>query len=119
MHEYSIVAQLIDMCQSHALQHKASSIAKVRIAIGERSGVDGALIKSAFESFRLESPLCQNAQLEIEYQEVALYCEDCGHNFSAKDRIYSICPLCQSNKVTITQGKELHLLSLELDVQAP
>ena len=68
MHEYSIVSSLIQMCESHAKQYNATSVAKVCIAIGERSGVDSALIKSVFETFRLESPLCKNAKIDIEYQ---------------------------------------------------
>ncbi|WP_414843415.1 hydrogenase/urease nickel incorporation protein HypA [Helicobacter hepaticus] len=78
MHEYSIVASLIQMCESHAKEHNAASIAKVCIAVGERSGVDSALVKSAFETFRLDSPLCQNTILEIQSQSVELECRDCG-----------------------------------------
>ena len=52
MHEYSIVSSLIQMCESHAKQYNATSVAKVCIAIGERSGVDSALIKSVFETLR-------------------------------------------------------------------
>ncbi|MCH5314115.1 MAG: hydrogenase/urease nickel incorporation protein HypA [Helicobacter sp.] len=116
MHEYSIIASLIEMCESHAKEHNATNVAKVRIAIGERSGVDSALIQSAFDTFRLESALCKSAELEIEYQPIALHCISCGADFSGENCIYSTCPHCQSQQVSITQGKELHLLSLELDV---
>ena len=118
MHEYSIVASLIQMCESHAKGHNAASIAKVCIAVGERSGVDSALVKSAFETFRLDSPLCQNTILEIQSQSVELECRDCGHYFQAQNLTYSTCPQCQSHNVIIAKGKELHLLSLELDIQS-
>lgn len=117
MHEYSIVSSLIQMCESHAKQYNATSVAKVCIAIGERSGVDSALIKSAFEIFRLESPLCKNAKIDIEYQPVVLHCQSCGHDFNGENLTYSTCPFCQSQQVVITQGRELHLLNLELDIE--
>ncbi|TLD88268.1 MULTISPECIES: hydrogenase/urease nickel incorporation protein HypA [Helicobacter] len=117
MHEYSIVASLIQMCESHAKEHNAASIAKVCIAVGERSGVDSALVKSAFETFRLESPLCKNANIEIEYQPVVLHCQSCERDFSGENLTYSTCPFCRSQQVIITQGRELHLLNLELDIE--
>ncbi|WP_300449071.1 hydrogenase/urease nickel incorporation protein HypA [uncultured Helicobacter sp.] len=116
MHEYSIVASLIKMCESNAKAYNATSIAKVRIAIGERSGVDSALIKSAFETFRTQSSICEKAELEIAYQPIVLHCQNCDYDFNGENYTYSTCPMCQSQQVIITQGKELHLLSLELDV---
>ncbi|TLD81618.1 hydrogenase/urease nickel incorporation protein HypA [Helicobacter sp. MIT 05-5293] len=116
MHEYSIVASLIEMCEDYALEHHADNIATIRIAIGERSGVDQMLIKNSFETFKLDSQVCRNANLEIETQKVILECQTCHHRFDAKDLTYSTCPKCHSQQTIITQGKELHLMALELDV---
>ncbi len=116
MHEYSIVASLIDMCESHANEHKATNVAKVYIAIGERSGVDSMLIKSAFDTFKAQSPLCKMAEIEIEYQPIMLHCQACGYDFKGENLTYSTCPACNKKEVIITQGKELHLLKLEMDV---
>ena len=63
MHEYSIVNSLIELCEEQAKAHNAKSVEEVHIAIGERSGVEKALIESAFESFKLESSVCKNAKL--------------------------------------------------------
>lgn len=116
MHEYSIVASLIEMCEDYALEHHAHNIATIRIAIGERSGVDQMLIQNSFETFKLDSQVCHNANLEIEIQNVILECQACHHRFDAKNLTYSTCPKCNSNQTTIIQGKELHLMALELDV---
>lgn len=116
MHEYSIIAALFDMCESHAKAHNAYNVAKVHIAIGERSAVDSSLLQSAFDTFKLEYPLCQNATLEIVYQPIKLKCESCGYEFIGED--YGTCPMCQAHHIVITQGRELHLLRLELDIES-
>lgn len=116
MHEYSIITSLIEMCESHAKANNAISVAKVCVAIGERSGVDSALIESAFETFKLDSVFMQQAKLELSYQPVILQCQQCEQSFQSSNLSYSNCPHCQSQNVIITQGKELHLLSLELDI---
>lgn len=120
MHEYSIIASLIDMCESHAQANNADKIAKVRIGLGALSGVEAKLLQSAFEGFREQSSLCAEAMLEIEHQEVKLACLECKHQYTPKDLNLAQCPQCQSHKTSLIQGRELVLLSLELDVlQSP
>lgn len=118
MHEYSIVNSLIEMCEEQAKAHNAKSVEEVHIAIGERSGVEKALIENAFETFKLESSLCKNAKLCVQIQNVVLECKDCALSFEIKDLSLAQCPQCQSQNTHITQGKELHLLRLEMCVES-
>ena len=114
MHEYSIVASLLEMCEDYATTHNAQSVATIRIAIGEHSGVDRMLIQNTFETFKLDSPPCQNATLEIQIQPICLCCQICKNEFEAHS--HASCPQCSSSQLTMSKGKELYLLSLELDV---
>ena len=117
MHEYSIITSLIEMCEREASAHNATAVERIKIALGERSGVESALLRSAFETFKLDSVVCAKAVLEIESRGVMLACEACGGEFGAQGLQYGICPNCQSHNVKITQGKELDLLNLELVVE--
>lgn len=114
MHEYSIVTALIDMCETHAKANNATQVAKVKIALGERSGVEKTLVESAFHQFKLDSLYCKDSLLEIDYESVELSCRDCGESFIPAQFEYAQCVYCQSYNVVMTKGRELHLLSLEL-----
>ncbi|WP_395002836.1 hydrogenase/urease nickel incorporation protein HypA [uncultured Helicobacter sp.] len=117
MHELSIVNALLEQACEIATQHNASKVHKIIISVGERSGVDMGLLARTFETFRTEFALCENALLESVYERVEVLCEDCQTQSVAQDMQYAICPHCQSRNVRIVKGKELLLLSLELDSQ--
>lgn len=114
MHEYSVVASLIDLCEENAKKHNAKEIQKVIVAIGERSGMDKSLFISAFETFREESIFCKNSVLEILDEKVELECRDCGAIFFPKEFSYGECIKCGGNHLEIIKGKEMYLMSLEL-----
>ncbi|RAX54879.1 hydrogenase maturation nickel metallochaperone HypA [Helicobacter sp. 16-1353] len=115
MHEYSVVSSLILLCEEEALKNNAKNIITITIEIGERSGVEVELLKSAFEFFKEESRFCKNSILEIVHKNITLHCNDCNFKFTASGLNYGICPQCNSNNVIIIEGKELNLLRLEME----
>lgn len=117
MHELSIVNALLDQACEIAAQHNASNVHKIIISVGERSGVDIGLLTRTFETFKAEFALCQHTLLESIYERVEVLCEDCQTQSLAQDMHYAICPSCQSRNVHIIKGRELLLLSVELDSQ--
>ena len=114
MHEYSVVASLMELCEEHARAHGAMSVQKVVVSIGERAGMDRSLFESAFEAFKLESEVCKESELEIVLEGVELSCRACGHRFSPQGMEYGECEQCQSSDLEMTKGKEMYLMSLEL-----
>ncbi len=40
MHEYSIVASLIDVCEKEAKKHHAKAIKRLEVSIGRLSGIE-------------------------------------------------------------------------------
>lgn len=114
MHEYSVVASLIELCEENARENGAQRVAKVVVSIGERSGMDKSLFISAFETFREESQVCKNAVLEILEEKVKLECQECGEVFQPNGISYGECIKCKSSSLKIIGGREMHLMSLEL-----
>lgn len=49
MHEYSIVASLLDLCLTHLQEHNAAKVQNIVVSVGERSNIDKSLLQSAFE----------------------------------------------------------------------
>lgn len=107
MHEYSIVASLINVCEKEAKKHHAKAIECVEIALGRLSGVEPHLLQSSFDTFK-EETLCENATLVIKLCDVVLECERC-HAKSVVKENHFICPKCQSDSVRMVGGQELHV----------
>lgn len=114
MHEYSVVTALLEQCDHYALDSGASKIEKVVVGIGEHSGIEVALLQSAFETFKEESIYTKHAHLEIQIQPIMLACSSCGTTSAPKQQDYTTCPQCASKSVQITQGRDMLLLRLEM-----
>jgi hydrogenase nickel incorporation protein HypA/HybF len=80
MHEYSIVASLIDRVQQEAVAHGGTRVHRLHVRIGELSGVELDLLKTAFDTFR-ERTICEGAELSIEPIAATWACTDCNRNF--------------------------------------
>lgn len=114
MHEFSIVSSLLESCEEIARDNGANRILEVYVEIGERSGVNPLLLKSAFEEFKKGSK-CHDAVLHTTLQQVELTCEDCGSISVAEDINYTKCPKCNGGNVWISRGNEMLLLRLEME----
>ncbi|RUM90119.1 MAG: hydrogenase maturation nickel metallochaperone HypA [Thiomicrospira sp.] len=113
MHEYSIVQALIEQCETLAETNQASHVSKVSVKIGQLSGVEPYLLQTAFEAFKQNSDVCQQAELDMQIQAVEVFCLGCGETNQLSEHHY-VCPACQSDRVTITDGKEMFLMQLEM-----
>lgn len=76
MHEYSIVASLIDRVQQEAAAHGGTRVHRLHVKIGELSGVEIDLLKTAFDTFR-EQTICDGAELAIDSVAASWACPSC------------------------------------------
>lgn len=118
MHEYSVMSELIRLCEEHAHANNAIKIEKIKVGIGERSGMDKSLFISAFETFREDSLVCKEAILDIIEEKVELKCNNCGEYFIVNDLEYGKCSKCGGGNLEIIKGKDMNLLSLEMIVKS-
>lgn len=120
MHELSIVADLFTIIEDQARQNGAKKVTKVRVLIGELSGVVPELFRSAFNSYK-KGTIADKARLEIKITKVKFRCLACGkeiktRDISAPDFSYA-CPFCGSKEVELTSGRDLYLEKLEIETQ--
>ncbi|MDR1910829.1 MAG: hydrogenase/urease nickel incorporation protein HypA [Helicobacteraceae bacterium] len=113
MHEYSVVQALLDQCEREAKKAGANRIINIVVKVGKLSGIDPALLKSAFYFFN-EDSFCKGAALNLILQKVAVKCKKCGQ-ISELDELYFCCPKCKSEEITIIDGEDLTLMSLEME----
>ena len=113
MHEYSIVQALLTQCEEHAKANDATKITKVVTKIGKLSGVEPHLLETAFETFK-ESSICDGAEFVIHLQDLKLHCNACNKE-SEQSEIRYQCLHCRSTDVTVLDGEDMFLMSLEME----
>ena len=112
MHEYSIVEALLRRVESEARLRKAVSVGRIRVALGELSGVDPELLATAYEVFRART-LCEQADMEIRTVPALWTCPACGLPIASGQPLR--CPLCQA-PARLASGDEIVLEQIEMEV---
>ena len=112
MHEYSIVSALLQRVEVEAQSRGATSVGRIRVALGELSGVDPELLSTAYEVFR-ERTLCQDAPMEIRTVSASWVCPSCGRTL-ARGQVLR-CPSCQA-PARLVSGDEIILEQIEMEV---
>lgn len=112
MHEYSIVAALVERVEAEAALQGARVVRRLKVQIGEAAGVEVELLRSAYELFRAGT-LCAGAELEIESVPVLWACSCCG---ALPERGGVLrCPSC-ALPLSMVRGDDLTLRQIEMEV---
>lgn len=112
MHEYSIVCSLLESVERVARERRATNVERIRVQLGEQSGVEVDLLRSAFELAR-EGTICRAAELEIHRLPAVWECSLCEEPIEAGGRLR--CPEC-GMPARLAGGDEIVLERLELEV---
>ena len=113
MHEYSIVQALLEQCENHAKANNARRVTKVVTKIGKLSGVEPQLLETAFETFK-ENTVCDEGEFVMNLQDLVLYCNTCKKESEQCEVRYQ-CLHCQSTDVSVIDGEEMYLMTLEME----
>ena len=113
MHEYSIVQALLEQCEAHAKANDSTKVTKVVTKIGKLSGVEPHLLQTAFDTFK-EKTVCGEAEFIMDLQDLKLHCNICQKE-SEQSEVRYLCAHCQSTDVSVTDGEEMYLMTLEME----
>ena len=111
MHEYSIVASLIDRVEREATMYEGARVHKLHVSIGELAGVELDLLSVAFETFR-DRTVCESAELSIRTVEPIWTCPGCERQL-LRGAILR-CETC-GRPARMTQGDEIILERIEME----
>lgn len=112
MHEYSIVSALLEKVDAEAQSRGAIAVHRLRVRIGELSGVETDLLASAYELFR-ERTVCAGADLEIVPVAARWACPGCDREIPRGAVLR--CPEC-ARPARLTGGDEILLERIEMEV---
>ena len=112
MHELSICQNLLDQVTQLVKQHGAGSAAAIWVQIGPLSGVEPALLETAF-TFAREGTVAAQASLTLETLPVRIYCPQCQQETTVNPNRLT-CPTCDNWQTELRSGNELLLARVEL-----
>lgn len=114
MHELSIACSIVETAEE-ALQNVSEQRVKiVRLKIGKLSGVVKDALLFSFD-IAAQNSLLAGAKLEIEEVPVVVRCNACEKNIELGHPPIFRCPTCNEPTPDILQGRELEIVSLELE----
>jgi hydrogenase nickel incorporation protein HypA/HybF len=76
MHEYSIVQALFSEIEQEVERRGATAVRRVQVILGELSGVEPELFRTAYETFRAGT-LCADAPLALSRVAATWSCPTC------------------------------------------
>ena len=112
MHEYSIARALLDTVEKEARARGAKRVRRLRVKIGELSGVEADLLAAAYEVCR-DGSICAGADLEIRTVETRWECPQCRRALPEGGIL--TCAAC-GTAARLAQGDEILLQTIEMEV---
>jgi len=113
MHEMSLVKSLIAQVDKLVASNGGGTLRRVRVQVGPLSGVEPALMKSAWEQWCAAAGR-RGATLEIEQVPLVARCRTCNRAFHPV-RFRFRCPACGGTQTETVSGDGVILHSIALD----
>jgi hydrogenase nickel incorporation protein HypA/HybF len=113
MHEMSIAQSVLDIAFGEMEKRAAVRLRKIKISIGEFSGVVKEALEFAFDVLTPDTP-ASGAEVEIEVVPMTGECALCGPVVCRLNDLNLMCPTCGAT-ITISSGREMRVDYLEID----
>jgi len=114
MHELSVCLSLLQQLETIASERSAVAVEKIYLQIGPLSGIEPALLKSAYP-LAAAGTVAADAELIIEASDVVVSCTECGVESPAQaNRL--LCSACGDFRTQIVSGDEMILQRMEMSL---
>ena len=113
MHELSIACSIVETVEEN-LSDENSRAVKVLVKIGKMSGVVKDALLFSFDVAAQDTRV-QGATLEIEELPVIIHCDKCNTESELDNSPIFRCAQCGELTGNILQGKEMELVSIEIE----
>lgn len=110
MHELSLLENVREILEDHALKQNFCRVTKVTLEIGKLSCVEPEALRFGFDVVMKDS-LAENAELIISELAGLGVCRQCQQQM-AMETLYDPCAYCGSLLVTVSQGAEMKIKDL-------
>lgn len=111
MHELRIAEDLSAIVLETAGRASLNKVTGVNISFGQLIQIVPDIFESAFREC-VRGTIAGNSELVLEIVPVKMRCTNCGNDFKVEENVFK-CNKCGSVDLTILQGKELFIKSIE------
>ncbi len=112
MHELSIAQSLLQIVEQEAARHGVEQVIRVGVKLGAYSAVVPSALTFSFDLIK-KGTVADEAELAIEEVPLQGVCQECGASLDHMESPIADCPSCGSNKIQLTQGRELTIAFIE------
>jgi hydrogenase nickel incorporation protein HypA/HybF len=112
MHELSIAMSIVEMAEEEAQRHGGQVLA-IHLKLGALSGVVKEALLSSYEMACEDTPLA-GCRLIIEEVPIVVFCGHCLAHRGLSSAQWFCCPECGTPTSEVVHGKELEVVSLEI-----
>jgi hydrogenase nickel incorporation protein HypA/HybF len=113
MHELGIINNLFTIIEEVAEENHLIKVNNVKLKLGKLQQIVPEMLIFAFETVA-EGTKAEGAALNVEYVPIKMKCATCSTEFIVEEHVY-ICPECSETNLTLLEGMEVILESLEGD----
>ena len=113
MHEMAIAQSVLDIALGELERNAAKRVQKIKISIGELSGVVKEALEFAFDVLKNDTAAA-DAIIEIEVTPLAAECPACGPVTCRLNDLCLMCPHCET-ALKITGGRQMKVDYLDIE----
>jgi len=134
MHEWALADGILKTAIEFAEQHKAKSIKKVVIVLGELQDVEQEIVEFALKEMK-RNTLAENAEFLFREEEAIFKCRNCGYvwklkevektlNSEIREDIHFVpevvhafldCPRCGSRDFEVVKGRGVYISEIVVE----
>lgn len=114
MHEMSITVSILEIVRDQMVKSGAERLKSIKLRIGELTAIEPESLKFCFAVCTDGSPL-EEAVLEIETVPLTGRCSGCDKVFGLEEYFSSVCPYCGGTATSLVSGRELDVVSMEVE----
>ena len=113
MHEATLAQELLTIIEDVARKHDVQRVTTATIELGALSCVVPEALDFAFEVLR-RNTVAEGCRLELKEAPLVVRCGACGYE-GPSQRSISGCPQCSGVPVEVLSGREMRLLSIDVE----
>jgi hydrogenase nickel incorporation protein HypA/HybF len=114
MHELSIAMSIVEMAEEESQRQGGLRVTSVRLRLGALAGVVKTALMSSYE-LACEATFLTGSKLVIEDVPGVVFCPACNAKRPVQNSEWFRCSACGSLASEIVSGKELEVVSLEVE----
>ena len=114
MHEFSLTKRIVSLANHAAMENGAARVTKVRLVVGEGSGIVPESVQLYFDQIAQGTP-AQGAALSVRLVKPEMRCPACQRNYVRPPFSFA-CPVCGTLGNPTEIGSEFYVESVELEI---